>query len=115
MKKIILISTFSILIFSCGKKEDNTNIDSIIASKNVTALQAKKALIQADLAKIDDALATLDVKKDEALVSVLEVNDTTFTHYLEVQGSVNTKENILVQPEFQGTLVALNVKEGQQV
>ena len=115
MKKIILISTFSILIFSCGKKEDNTNIDSIIASKNVTALQAKKALIQADLAKIDDALATLDVKKDEALVSVLEVNDTTFTHYLEVQGSINTKENILVQPEFQGTLVALNVKAGQRV
>jgi RND family efflux transporter MFP subunit len=115
MKKIILISTFSILIFSCGKKEDTTNIDSIIASKNVTALQAKKSLIQADLAKIDDALALLDVKKDEALVSVLKLNDTTFNHYLEIQGSVNTKENILVQPEIPGTLIALNVKAGQHV
>ncbi len=115
MKKLILISTLSILLFSCGKKEDNSNIDTLIASKNVTALQAKKALIQADITKIEEALATLDVKKEEALVSVLTVKDTVFSHYLEVQGSINTKENIIVQPEFQGTLVALNVKAGQRV
>ena len=115
MKKIILITALSISLFSCGKKEDNATIDTLIASKNVTALQAKKTLIQADLAKIDEALATLDVKKEEALVSVLTVKDTTFSHYLQVQGSVNTKENILVQPEFQGTLVSLNVKAGQRV
>lgn len=115
MKKILIISAFPLLLFSCGKKEDNTNIDTLISSKNVTALQAKKALIQADIAKIDEALATLDVKKDEALVSVLTVKDTVFSHYLEIQGSVNTKENILVQPEYQGTLVSLNVKAGQRV
>ena len=115
MKKIFLITTLSVLIFSCGKKEENATIDNLIASKNATALQAKKALIQADLAKIDEALATLDVKKEEALVSVLTVKDTVFSHYLEIQGSVNTKENILVQPEFQGTLVSLNVKAGQRV
>jgi membrane fusion protein, multidrug efflux system len=115
MKKIFIITTFSLLIFSCGKKEDNSNIDTLIASKNVTALQAKKALIQSDLTKIDEALAKLNVKKEEALVSVLTVKDTVFSHYLEIQGSVNTKENILVQPEFQGTLVSLNVKAGQRV
>lgn len=115
MKKIFIITTLSVLVFSCGKKEDNTNIDALISSKNVTALQAKKTLIQADLAKIDEALAKLDVKKEEALVSVLTVKDTVFGHYLEIQGSVNTKENILVQPEYQGTLVSLNVKAGQRV
>ena len=115
MKKLLIISSLSILLFACEKKEDNTNIDSLISSKNAKALQAKKTLLQADLTKIDEALATLDVKKDEALVSVLTVNDTIFSHYLEVQGSVDTKENILVQPEFQGTLVSLNVKAGQRV
>lgn len=115
MKKLLIISSLSILLFACEKKEDNSNIDSLISSKNVKALQAKKTLLQADLTKIDEALATLDVKKDEALVSVLTVNDTIFSHYLEVQGSVDTKENILVQPEFQGTLVSLNVKAGQRV
>ncbi|WP_281297653.1 efflux RND transporter periplasmic adaptor subunit [Flavobacterium limnophilum] len=115
MKKIVIISTLSLLLFACGKKEDNTNIDTLIASKNVKELQAKKALIQADLSKIDEALAKLDVKKEEALVSVLAVKDTVFSHYLEIQGSVDTKENILVQPEYQGTLVSLNVKAGQRV
>jgi len=115
MKKLLIISSLSILLFACEKKEDNSNIDSLISSKNVKALQAKKTLLQADLTKIDEALATLDVKKDEALVSVLTVKDTVFSHYLEVQGSVDTKENILVQPEFQGTLVSLNVKAGQRV
>ncbi len=115
MKKIILITVLSISLFSCGKKEDNTNIEALIDAKNVAALQAKKSLIQADLAKIEEALATLDVKKDEALVSVLTIKDTVFSHYLEVQGSVDTKENILVQPEFQGTLVSLTVKAGQRV
>ena len=115
MKKLLIISTLSILLFACEKKEENTNIDPLISSKNVKALQAKKTLLQADLTKIDEALATLDVKKAEALVSVLTVNDTIFSHYLEVQGSVDTKENILVQPEFQGTLVSLNVKAGQRV
>ena len=115
MKKIFLISALSLLLFSCGKREDNTNIDNLIASKNLKGLQAKKALIQADLSKIDDALAVLDVKKEEALVSVLTLKDTVFNHYLEIQGSINTKENILVQPEYQGTLTALNVIAGQRV
>ena len=115
MKKLIFTFTLAAALFSCAKKENNASIDDLVKSKNVAELQAKKAAIQADLAKIDEALSSLDVKKEEALVSVKEVNDTIFTHYLDVQGNVNTKENILVQPEFQGTLVALNVKAGQKV
>lgn len=115
MKKIILFTTISLLLLSCSKNEKEASIEQLISDKNVTALQAKKATIQAELTKIDDALASLDVKKEEALVSVQTIKDTVFNHYLEIQGNVNTKENILVQPEFSGTLTALNVKAGQRV
>jgi RND family efflux transporter MFP subunit len=115
MKKIILFTTISLLLLSCSKNEKEASIEQLISDKNVAALQAKKATIQAELTKIDDALASLDVKKEEALVSVLTIKDTVFNHYLEIQGNVNTKENILVQPEFSGTLTALNVKAGQRV
>lgn len=116
MKKILILSALSILLFSCGGKENNQSIDDLIKSKNTKELQAKKALIQADLAKIDDALATLVVAKDEeALVSVATIKDTVFNHYLEIQGNVDTKENILVQPEFSGNLTSLTVKAGQRV
>jgi membrane fusion protein, multidrug efflux system len=115
MKKLLLLTTISILLFSCGKKEE-ANIDDLIKSKDLVAIKAKRDLIQADLAKLETAVATLDIKKtEEALVSVLTVKDTVFNHYLEVQGSVNTKENILIQPEMPGTLVTLNVKAGQRV
>ena len=115
MKQLILIFTISILLFSCGKKE-NANIDDLIKSKDLVNIKAKRDLLQADLSKLEMAIGTLDTKKaEEALVSVMTVKDTVFNHYLEVQGSVNTKENILIQPEMPGTLVTLNVKAGQHV
>lgn len=115
MRKILSLTALSILLFSCGGKENNQSIDELIKSKNTKELQAKKSALQADIAKIEDALASLDVKKDEALVSVLTVKDTIFNHYLEIQGNVDTKENILVQPEFSGNLTSLNVRAGQRV
>ena len=114
-KKIIPLLITSVLFFSCGEKEKNQTIDQLIAAKNNKELQARKASIQADLAKIDEALASLNVKKEEALVSVMTLKDTLFNHYLDIQGSVNTKENILIQPEMPGTLVVLNAKAGQHV
>jgi RND family efflux transporter MFP subunit len=116
MTKLIfpLLVTTSLLV-SCGDKQNDQTVDQLIAAKNNKELQARKASIQADLAKIDAALATLNVRKEEALVSVATLKDTVFNHYLDIQGSVNTKENILIQPEMPGTLIALNVKAGQRV
>ena len=111
MKKIVLIAT-SLLLIACGEK----STDDLIKDKNITELKNRKATIQSELEKIDAALLKGNkAPESEALVSVVTVKDTVFNHYLEVQGNVNTKENILVQPEFSGTLTALNVKAGQRV
>ncbi|MGG7037139.1 MAG: efflux RND transporter periplasmic adaptor subunit [Flavobacterium sp.] len=114
MRNIFYLSVLSIVLYSCGK-ENNQSIDKLIESKNAKALQEKKVALQADIARIEETLATLNVKKEEALVSVMTLKDTVFNHYLDIQGSVDTKENILVQPEFSGTLIALNVKAGDRV
>ena len=111
MKKVVLIAT-SLLLIACGEK----STDDLIKDKNITELKNRKATIQAELEKIDAALLKGNkAPESEALVSVVTVKDTVFNHYLEIQGNVNTKENILVQPEFSGTLTALNVKAGQRV
>ncbi len=116
MKKIILIATISALLFSCGKKEYNANIDSLISSKNLVSIKAKRAELQTQLTKLDNAIAELDVKKtEEALVSVATVKDTIFSHYLEVQGNVNTKENLIIYPQYAGILNTVNVIAGQKV
>jgi RND family efflux transporter MFP subunit len=116
MKKIIILATLSIVLIACGSSEKNQSVDSIIASKDVKAITAKKTELQSQLEQIDEALASLDVKEEVvALVSAVKLKDTTFNHYLEIQGSINTKENVLIQPEFPGSLVELNVKAGQRV
>ncbi|MNX50330.1 Cobalt-zinc-cadmium resistance protein CzcB [compost metagenome] len=116
MKKIFILTTLSIVLISCNSSEKNQSIETIIASKDVKAITAKKAELQLQLTQIDEALATLDVHKEiEALVTVAQLKDTLFSHYLEVQGSINTNENVLIQPEFPGNLVELNVKAGQKV
>ena len=115
MKKIAILTILSFVLFACGNKENNQSIESLIETKNIKALNEKKTALQAEIAKIEAGLATLDVKKEEALVTVATIKDTIFNHYLDIQGSVDTKENILIQPEFSGTLTSLTVKAGQRV
>ena len=38
-----------------------------------------------------------------------------FNHYLELQGNVSTKQNLIIYPEYSGILKRVFVKEGQQV
>jgi len=115
MKKILITIVFSFVLFSCGKSEQEQSLEKLVASKDVKGLLAKKVALQTEIATIEAALATLDVKIEEALVGTTTVKDTIFNHYLEVQGSIDTKENILIQPEFSGTLTSLTVKAGQRV
>ena len=115
MKKIAILTILSFALFACGNKENNQSIESLIETKNIKALNEKKTALQAEIAKIEAGLATLDVKKEEALVTVVTIKDTIFNHYLDIQGSVDTKENILIQPEFSGTLTSLTVKAGDRV
>jgi len=115
MRKLLYLSAVSLFLLSCSDAEKKANIDELIKTKDVKALNERKAALQEEIAKIEAGLATLDVKKEEALVTVLTLKDTVFNHYLDIQGSVDTKENILVQPEFSGTLTSLTVKAGQKV
>lgn len=110
MKKIAFTLT-ALVALSCGQK----SIDDLIKDKNKTELTKRKTELQAELTKINAALAGDRAPETETLVSLMTVKDTVFNHYLEIQGSVETKENILIQPEFSGTLVTLNVKAGQRV
>ena len=114
MKKIILLPTLALLLFSCGKA-DNKSIESIIASNNTATISAKKAELQVQITQLEEALSKLDTVKEEVLVAIQPVKDSLFAHYLEIQGNINTKENVLIQPEIPGALVALHVKAGQAV
>jgi membrane fusion protein, multidrug efflux system len=121
MKKLIYISTLSIVLFACSS-ENKDNIDSVIGSKDLNAIKAKRELIHkemevyvAQLAKLDAAIGDLDPNKKNLLVKTMTTKDTLFKHFIEIQGNVNTKENIIIYPEYSGVITQVMVKAGQRV
>ena len=122
MKKILYISLLGLLITSCGGDSKTASVDKAIESKNLTTIKTTRAEIQkqydaigAELAKLDLAIAELDTLKKSALVTTAIVNDTIFTHYIDIQGNVDTKQNLIIYPEFSGVLSQVYVKSGQNV
>jgi RND family efflux transporter MFP subunit len=115
IKKLFILATFSIVLFSCGKNDGDKSTDGVIKRNNLTEMKSKKTALQTEMTKLDEAIAKLDTIKEQALVSTFKVKDSIFNHYVEVQGNVDTKENLIIYPQYSGTLLSLNVIAGQKV
>lgn len=121
MKNIITSLLIGFVIVSCGGDSKNTT-ESVIEKGDLTQLREKRAelVTQADaLSKeielIDNAIGKLDANHKLALISTFTAKDTVFNHYLELQAAVQTKENIVLNAEYGGTLQQVYVTEGQKV
>ncbi len=122
MKKIILTLPFLVLLLAgCGRDSD-TSLDSLIAQGDLDALKVRKkelydqqSALSATLKRIDSVIEAREGTGKIPLVSTLQVEPARFEHYLELQGDVQTKQNILLYPEMAGTLIQVLVREGDQV
>jgi len=120
MKKIFSLIILTIIIASCGG--DSKSVESIIESNDLEKIRKKRVEviseqieINAKIKQIDEAISKLDTLKKFPLVTAFQVKQDYFNHFLELQGSVATKKNIILYPEFSGLLTSLNVVEGQKV
>jgi membrane fusion protein (multidrug efflux system) len=121
MRKIYSLFVITVLLISCGEKK-TTSIESLVSTGNLTELEAKKKeiatnleIINKDLQAINLAISKKDTLKKLPLITAFRAKSTVFTHYLEIQGNVKTKQNILVYPEMPGILRKIFVQEGQRV
>jgi membrane fusion protein (multidrug efflux system) len=78
-------------------------------------ITASLEAVSKDLATINRALSKKDTLQKLPLITTITAKAAVFKHYLELQGSVKTKQNILVYPEMPGILKSIAVKEGQKV
>ena len=122
MKKILYLVTLSLLIISCSGGNSEVNVDEVVKSKDLNKIKSSREIVHkeyeklvAELAKLDKAIAELDPNKKSPLVKTITLKDTLFNHYIEIQGNVETKENIVISPEYSGILTQLYVKAGQKV
>ena len=123
MKKYIALSALLIALVSCGGDQKETSVETLLASGTLEQLHAKQKALKAEVSAKNEQLAQLEKAleeknpraKKEVLVTTMTVKDTVFNHFIEVQGNVKTKQNVLIYPEYQGTLTRVVVKEGQRV
>jgi len=121
MKNIYTLVIGSFLILSCGGNK-KTTIEDVIASGNLEEIRVRRTEVVAKQQELNDAIkkldlkiATLDLTKKLPLITTVKIEESEFNHYLELQGNVNTKNLLVLYPEYSGVLSKVYVTEGQKV
>ena len=120
MKKFY-ISILTLIIISCNSS-GSSSITSLIDNGDLDGLKKRKKeyvdtmnIMQVELNEINDGIAFLDENEKLTLVSNYEIKEKVFNSYMEAQANLKTRKNVLILPEFQGTLEQIFVNEGQNV
>ncbi|GIM62019.1 RND transporter [Capnocytophaga canis] len=119
---IQLIVSALVLLASCGESK-NPSVEEVIAKGSKTEIRQKRDEISAKIKELETQIASLDASLSkfpeegsaQVLVSLLEVKDTLFNHFLELQGTIKTTQNITLNAEFGGVLERIHVQKGQNV
>ena len=111
-----------IIIISGCNSSRNASIESLIESGDLDELKKRKKeyvdamnTMKVELNEINNGISLLDENERLTLVSKYEIQQTIFNTYIEAQANLKTRKNVLILPEFQGTLEKVFVSEGQEV
>jgi RND family efflux transporter MFP subunit len=120
MRKIYSIIMIPFLFTACGEPEKS--VEDVIATKDLkeirkkkTELDQKQKAISDQIKQVSAAIEELDTLKQNPLITSITLKNEEFVHYIELQGSVKTKQNVLIYPEMAGLLEKVHVTEGQKV
>jgi membrane fusion protein (multidrug efflux system) len=120
MKKVMAV--YLVLLLSACGSGNESNIETVIASKDLNKIREKRLSLENEynvlsdqIKLLDNAIHELDTTANIPLVTTLTAKSEIFNHFVELQGSVKTKENIIIYPEMPGILNKIYVKKGQNV
>jgi RND family efflux transporter MFP subunit len=115
--QLVLVSATILFLYSCGAKKESGSLDAKKAQ--LTELQKKQDAITSQIIQLQQEIDALDslsaAAKVGKLISVQPLDFKEFHHYLEMQGTATSKENVLILPEASGVVKQIYVSEGQQV
>src|SRR5699024_4481284 len=89
------------------------NLSEIKAKRN--ELNEQQRNLKTDIDRLDEYIHSHERKDRPVLITAQVAKDTVFKHFIEVQGNVDTDQNLVLNGEFSGVLTEVYVKEGQQV
>ncbi|NDK56538.1 efflux RND transporter periplasmic adaptor subunit [Pontibacter fetidus] len=113
MKRIIGITLLALVlgVASCGGNNDK--------EAQLADLRSKQTEIEGQIAKLEAELKAegkkVNTPRKTVPVSVVAVQQDTFSHYLEMQGKVDFDQNVLVSARVPGVLTSVRVQPGDRV
>ena len=117
MKSLATLITSLILfvgIFSCASDSIEAKKAELESLKSqLTELNTKIKTLEEELAAADPEFAAANRKS--LLITTLPARKGTFTHYLEVTGSVLSKKNVTISSETVGRILEIPAIEGMRV
>jgi RND family efflux transporter MFP subunit len=112
MKKLVLISSITLLLAACSGKSPKSVEDKKAQLEN---LKKQEADIKAKIAVLEADLPTSATSVNAISVSTVLVKPEIFKNYIAVQGRVDAEENIALSTEMPGTINKINVSVGDRV
>jgi len=116
---LTIITSLSLILISCGGETpkgdvlSSGDLKSIREKKKELAIEHKS--LENKIAKYDSVITELMGGKNLPLVTTIQAQSKKFDHFVELQGTVSTKQNVLIYPEAPGILVSVYVTEGESV
>ena len=125
MKKIFIpLIALSVVAVSCKKETEvkDERLETLIKNKDVKGLQQYKDRQKFKLDSLNQVMGQIDAGLNKlgvtdvasGFVQAKKLEISNFVHSIEIQGNVTTDQDVMVQPQFAGTL-SLYVKRGQNV
>ncbi len=123
MKNILTILLFALILVSCGGEDKGKNsMENVLKSNNIETVRKKRAelvndqeTVHAKIKLLDELISKIDTVKNIPLITTFTAKHEVFSHTLEIQGNVTTKNLLVIYPEYNGVLTNVYVKEGQRV
>lgn len=113
MKQLIVIAAL-ISLASCGGGSQ-----SPIDEKRAQLEEKEKAMadLKAEIVQLKKEIVELDTTARENAIAVkaIEINKGIFKNPFQIQGLVESDQNVLISPEVPAKLVKIHVREGQKV
>jgi RND family efflux transporter MFP subunit len=111
---------FIVLTISCSNNE--STFEEVLKSTNIELLKEKRDQLTNIQQKtyekinlIDSRLKAISNESKDPIVYVKKLEESTFKHYVELQGDVKSNKIISIFPEFSGIVKEIKVKSGDNV
>lgn len=117
MKTLHYISFTSLiaLLVACGPKDQVAELKAKIKEKKdqTAALRAEITTLEAELKKAGGDSANNKAKVK--LVAIKDIAAKPFSHYIEIQGKIDSDKNVTIAPKTAGTITRIYVHRGDYV